>query len=417
MFKSIAPWEFLVFIFVSTILSFPNSFSELKLILVAACVTSLFFKAIHLRMNLLGIDLIIFFLANISIVLLWLTVGLVKGGAFIVGVYDYLKIYVLYGLISVVFLSYIQNKKSYSVLVAGFIFSFILICSINTASFVELIYGGNFFSDNLREELSIGANQHEAYFDVTANNINTLFFLIPILFTELVSCNGQSRFYKTVLVLLLIWGLFVSLVSGRRALILLLVFMPIMCSVFKFYFSRETSEKRIGSFRWSFFFYIALILLVFIGILLGSIELSGVSERILASFDSSSDRAIQLEFLSQSFYESPLYGHGLATGVSLIRSLDRPWMYELTYNYLLHSMGLFGIFSISALYLFYTFKALFNLKKFGTNSFRISGFLLGFIFFSIAAASNPYYSSFDTIFFLGIPALISGWNVYLAEYE
>ena len=141
--------------------------------------------------------------------------------------------------------------------------------------------------------------------------------------------------------------------------------------------------------------------------IMGSMLLDGFN---FESGESSQLRTGQFLGLYQGWVDGNLFfgaGNGAALN-SVVRDIDMPWAYELTYSYLLYSTGLVG----SSCYFAWFGWGVLRLR----NALLISpemGFLVGPIMsgvfgLGIAAASNPYFGKFDYLWIILLPHLIAG---------
>ena len=89
----------------------------------------------------------------------------------------------------------------------------------------------------------------------------------------------------------------------------------------------------------------------------------------------------------------------------MIRSDERPWTFELTYSRLLFNAGLLGMGLLLLFFCTYLLLTLRKIRHSAHASIHVS-MLTGFLTVLIAAASNPYLSSFDFLFALSIIPLI-----------
>jgi hypothetical protein len=106
-----------------------------------------------------------------------------------------------------------------------------------------------------------------------------------------------------------------------------------------------------------------------------------------------------------AFADSHFWGSGFGGLTSVIRSDDRPWTFELTYSRLLFNAGTLGIGILLLFFSTYLLLTLRKIRRSSSAAIHVS-LLTGFLAVLIAAASNPYLSSFDFLFALSIIPLI-----------
>ncbi|WP_408585759.1 hypothetical protein [Pseudomonas aeruginosa] len=118
------------------------------------------------------------------------------------------------------------------------------------------------------------------------------------------------------------------------------------------------------------------------------------------------------QFISlwKGFTDSPLLGSGFGGSVDVIRSEERPWMYELSYMQLLFNGGLLGFSLITGCIGFFYLKALFVIKNFSLYRAEAISTLVGVLVFCVGSATNPYFSGFDSLFPFGVSSCLFAWG-------
>lgn len=244
-------------------------------------------------------------------------------------------------------------------------------------------------------------------------SITSLFFLLPYIFSNLLN-SENTRQTKIYYIMLLFLGFIISLITGRRALILLVAISPFI-SIF---WMKIANTKKINTKLLK----VITITGVIIGISIILLSLANLGLRIqnleTAIIRSSNDlRVDQFSSLIEGWKQSPILGVGLGVNADVVRSTTVPGAYELSYVARLFQTGYLGIIVYFSL-IFWLFRKLAIFAKHNqNNAVYIIPFLTGFTSLIIAEASNPYTSSFDGmwVFFFAL-AIINNLHLKQREY-
>jgi hypothetical protein len=223
-----------------------------------------------------------------------------------------------------------------------------------------------------------------------------------------------SRFWLWLSFLL---GVVLVLLSGRKALLLVVAMAPFIILFFQMFLPNQykpaVAKGRVG---------LAVVILVSVLGIYGYLQsLFGLNvgillETFMAGFDfggdgSASVRAEQFVALVREWSEHPFFGlgHGASAGGS-VRSEAFPWAYELSYVALLFHTGLvgFAIYTAGVGWIF--LMGLRMIRSGGRLAFYMLPVLVGTGCFLIGNATNPYLEKFDYIWVIFLPvALINFW--------
>jgi hypothetical protein len=118
-------------------------------------------------------------------------------------------------------------------------------------------------------------------------------------------------------------------------------------------------------------------------------------------------RAQQFDALIRGWLTSPLLGagHG-AAAPDMIRSLEMPWAYELTYAALLYHTGLVGAFCYAGGILWIYLQAVRIIRSGSGLAPLTVAVLTGTTTFLIAGATNPYLERYDALWVIFLPLAI-----------
>jgi hypothetical protein len=284
---------------------------------------------------------------------------------------------------------------------------------INAALLIEVLFGLEFIPFWFKSEIVGAADVTVEHVAISANNINTLFFIAPVVYVCAVSKYmhiKRSKFSSGTLLFLI---MVIAVLSGRRALLLLLFFIPIVYTVQSFIVADKYDLRSVSlSFPIAFMVFMIPVAILLIADLIELIDISVYLGRFGENIDVSNARSDQFHALINGFVNNYWFGSGFGISVEIIRDADRPWLYELTYLQLLFNVGLIGISAFFLLLFIFYAKAIWRVSNFSSCKTEALALLTGFVIFSAGAASNPYYSGFDTLAFIGVIPLLAGWRAY-----
>lgn len=263
----------------------------------------------------------------------------------------------------------------FSFLFALFIFGMIMIPdSLLTSGF----FGGVKISSDILE--------------MRMSNQSALIFLIPYVSTLLVFHSGKLRWCLIILVLL---SLSIVMISGRRALQFMTLF-----GFFLSYIVYVLHAKKITNVVLVTIAILILFPLIAYGVLQLISVMSGVDNPIDAfvntismAFDSSQkstrDRSEQVIALLEFWNSSPVWGHGLNSYPSYLRSQTDKWSYEFVYLAFFSQNGIIlGMLFLSIFFLIWR-KMWFGFRLDVQQSRIFIALLVGSICYFIAAGTNP----------------------------
>lgn len=399
-------------------------------------------KILYLKVVLLGIVLVLIGIATLFSRRRWLhpTIGLwtlflaavslffVVRGFYLEapGAADTARVYVLWPLIYLVLMVGASRPKILLALQRILVIATIF---IGIQGGIYLLSGlGILQWDHVVDLLSLGWKEqaigfHEGYIGMATPGLNSLPFLIPFTIAVLATdvLRGTRRAVRKIwLWLACILGLFMVLISARRALVLVTILAPLLIWLFLQFQparERELARKSLGR----------VVLTSTVGVVVLVIGLSFVYQfnardlfqRVQegfnfqdTTFDAGADaRRQQFLALLNGWYEHPLLGagHG-ASAYGSIRSETMPWGYELSYVALLFQTGLLGFLAYTAGVIWIYRTALAAIRAGGEPAASILPIMVGMSAFLIANATNPYLGKFEEIWVIFLPlAFINDW--------
>jgi len=142
----------------------------------------------------------------------------------------------------------------------------------------------------------------------------------------------------------------------------------------------------------------------------GALDVPTIS-RLKQAFSSEDERTIQRPYLIAGFMKSPVFGSGFGAFAGYVRSDERPWTYELTYHRMLFNLGIVGVTVLGVLFSLYFATVVRQLRQFKDEATIPFALLVAYCSFFVGAYSNPYFGSFDLLFFVGLLPYLSTFQL------
>jgi hypothetical protein len=255
-------------------------------------------------------------------------------------------------------------------------------------------------------------------------SIASLLFLVPYLIAALVTwSSADGPIPRGLLWIGVLLGLLVTLLSGRRGLMLVVSLAPFLAVAGRSLLpgAQEVPRRRRP----------VRTLVATLGVLgvtfallrtLQGFNLTALAAEFTAGFEFGSDpvaisRASQFTELVDAWLDAPLLGAGYgATIPDLLRSQEMPWAFELSYFALLFNTGVVGMM-IYGLGIGWTFVTGLRIVASGHSLGRlVMPVLVGTACFLIANATNPYLAKFDYEWVVFLPlAFANTWLLDLSN--
>lgn len=265
---------------------------------------------------------------------------------------------------------------------------------------------------------------HEGFVEFNMYSISTLIFSVPFLFAALLQWRGNYAPINKYVV----WFAFsicfcMAILSGRRALWLLLIMTPllyVMLASFQLTKSKPANIMRKSSAGILIKIVLVLVLLLIAAVAIFDVSLKAVFNSLIESIPDGSGEELSADLrfwqaiaLIDGWIEKPWFGHGHGAVASIIRSEDMPWAYELTYLALLFHTGLVGTLIYAACVAWIYWQGVRIIRYSEKYSRLMLPTLLGTTSLLIANATNPYLAKFDFMWIIFVPLAII--NCYLIE--
>jgi hypothetical protein len=222
--------------------------------------------------------------------------------------------------------------------------------------------------------------------------------IIPVLVILLRIFHESARLKNLLIIIILLLGI---LLEGHRALAIVVMG---VCFLYVVWIVSETRNySKIFSAMIRLLITLSTIFLILI-IMFGD-DLTMVAGRFTNIFDDNSsvalldpDRAEQITPLLNKILDAPILGNGFGSNASLIRSADRPFMYELDYLAVFMKLGLVGGFFYFSAYIYLMYL---GIKRASVRSNTIVYFFAGLAYFFYAGTNGGLAMSvFSTMFHL-----------------
>jgi hypothetical protein len=346
----------------------------------------------------------------------WSFLGMVRAENYLQGSFEAFRLYVVWsGAFAVLYLM-LRARASLRIMHMSMVLAGILIPVINLLGLYDQLSGLGLISDAIREELGMEIGFGYGYAQYSSANILILFLIAPYLLAlQFRSDAGKSNSIWTKIALLL--SLTLVVLSGRRALWLVVAFTPITILLLS-RIAGGFGQLRIGGKR----FLLAWMFATVVGfgmlfILPQSSEDVASLSRIKEAFSSEDERAIQKPYLIEGFNRSPIFGSGFGASAGYQRNDERPWTYELTYYQMLFNLGLVGMAALLMLFGFYVIRTIQIFRQFNNQAAVPFALLVGYFSLFIGAYSNPYFGGFDSLFFVGLLPYLSTFSRGFTELE
>lgn len=239
-------------------------------------------------------------------------------------------------------------------------------------------------------------NYNFGYINFFVPNMTSLFFLLPFFISFLlVKKNDKKNIF--LIVMLIILGILLSLITGRRTLIALVGASPIISLLFM-KISTKTSTSRKFIKLIPIMVVIIVVSIFFLTSVNTGLRLNNLETQLVSEGDAI--RTAQFFSLIDGWKAHPILGAGLGVNAEIVRSQVVPGAYELTYVAKLFQTGIVGL-SLYLLQLYWIIKTLLRFSRTNkTNYELIIPLLTGFSSLLIADSTNPYLSSFDGLWII-----------------
>lgn len=373
------------------IFTLPRSYFEIKICFILATSLSVIFKHkfVFSKKKIL-----------LKITSLWCIFGILWS---LLGLYyanpnipEALRLFLGYPVFIIAFYCLVEKYVKKERIIYAIHLSVFLIFLINVIGIV--LYLQNKVPAFFYNNLSFNVGIHPGYIQLTSHNIGALFYLIPVSFLDIFLVRFKNaknyRLSKNLaFAFILICGIIITIIAGRRALWLSVSFLFIIFIIYLL-INYKVYKKVLTYFVIIFFLFTSIAIYNLNGV----IDQENLNERLTGWYSSKGEeRYVQSSFLIASFYDKPVIGHGFNAVLKngYVRS-DKPYLFESYILTILFNTGIVGL-------LMYVFLIIYPfLLKWRSPVVKFIFFVSIFSLF-IANFSNPYFGSFDFIFYIFLP--------------
>lgn len=403
----------LLIILLTFMINLPTVHKDIKLVILILLVSIIVLKLFIRKRIYIDKDILIFFLITIFFSFIFMLNGLINNTP---GATKVVTVMTLWPILWMLIISSIQNKDILNKINKVFIYSTYFIISY-TIYFVLVQFAivPNELFINIYPVNKSGMGYYDGVIETSLLVFASLLFLIPYL---IASIHLDVKLNKTKLFMLIL-GIFVLIMSGRRALVVVSLFSIFLIFLIKLNF-KNYKIKYIFKKNKKIYGYVILVMFSMLIILINTnfISIDAMIERFSSGFDfanAQSDgayaRYLQFYSLLDGWSKAPIFGNGLGAVADVLRSDETPWAYELSYNALLFHTGIVGILVYGLATLWIMWQLLLIIKSNDIYFIKIAfPTLIGMISFLIGNATNPYLGKFDFMWVIFIPVMII--NIY-----
>ncbi len=266
---------------------------------------------------------------------------------------------------------------------------------------------------------------YRGFIELNLYNLSSLLFLVPFVIAVLMTWpdRGTAPAGRLWLWAALVAGGALVLLSGRRALLLVVSLAPLFVFFFRAGLPQlDRLRGRPVMVRTLVGAGVACLALTLYLQAVYNFSLVTVWRMFLQGFDFSRDisataRSQQLGALLTEWAGAPLLGagHG-ASAAGSVRSVEMPWAYELSYAALLFHTGLIGFLAYTAAVVWIYADGLRVVRGGGVVGAYMLALLVALSCFLIGNATNPYLEKYDLMWVIFLPvAVINRWRLTRTE--
>ena len=353
------------------------------------------------------------------------TMGLAGVGAWLVlrgigagapGAIRMSTVYVFWPLAYLVLLTSISTEARLRLACRILVFAAIAI-SVWTASYILWSFG--YLPDVLYVNLPLRQNHafSSERIEISMTPLTSLLFLVPFLLAAVLTWPPGFLMRRAWL-----WGAtlpaaLLVLVSGRRALLLVVALSVPLTLAARMLLPRATRRALTPALRRRLLGggVLLLVAVAYLDVVHG-LSAGDLWRDFQTGFQFGSDpvasmRAKQADVLLRAWTSAPLLGagHG-AVAIDMVRTHQMPWAYELSYLALLFHAGVLGvaIYAAGAIWAGWTLVRVIGAA--GSLGLLLLPVLVGTITFLVGNATNPYLEKWDSLWVVFLPlAFVNAW--------
>lgn len=363
--------------------------------------------------------LVLFYVALGALGIVWALIGLQHGANHVTGVTDAVRLYVVWSAAFLLLYSLLRAERSLEVWHWSMVWAGIAISLLNLAGLADTYFGLGLISQAMRVELDLFVAARDGFFQITSQNIGTMFLIVPYLLATELRSDSVHR-YRWLARLSLVLSLSLVALAGRRALWLAVALMPLAVlalGALTGSLGRLSRSGRRALFAYGTAAVVGVSLLPFAQVLPARVTSFGAFRYLSAAFTAQDERTIQKSYLVEAFAETPWFGSGFGSTARYLRDYERPWAgYELTYHQMLFNLGVVGTALLGGLVVAYLAMVVHLLRRNPEGSAVPFALLVAFCSLLLGATSNRYFGSFDLLFFVGLLPFLASFRSGFAPW-
>lgn len=363
---------------------------------------------------------LVLFYASLGVLgIVWALIGLQHGANHVTGATDAVRLYVVWSAAFLLMYTLLRAERSLEVWHWSMVWAGIAISLLNLAGLADTYFGLGLMPQSMRVELDLFVAARDGFFQITSQNIGTMFVVVPYLMASELRADSTGR-YRWLSRLALVLALSVVALAGRRALWLSVALMPLgvlALGALTGSLGRLRRSARRALIAYGAAAMVGVSLLPFAQVLPARVTASGAFRYLSAAFTAQDERTIQKSFLVEAFAQAPWFGSGFGSTARYLRDYERPWAgYELTYHQLLFNLGVVGTALLGGLVVAYLAMVVRLLRRHPEGSAVPFALLVAFCSLLIGAYSNRYFGSFDLLFFVGLLPFLASFRSGFAPW-
>ena len=345
----------------------------------------------------------------------WISLGFIREAP---GALRVSTVYLLWPVAYTALVAGISNEKILRTIIRALVFISIAI-EIYSASYI--LHSAGLLPDFLYIDIDQGQaiGFYSGHVEYRLFSIDSLLFLVPFLVAALLTWpkNSDMPVSRRWLWCAFVLGIILVLLSGRRALLLIVAISPVISLALRHFLPGRVGIRNKKLVIRVFTGCAVMLPVIIFG--LSSVfdfNMRSVWEMFSEGFDFTGDisaliRHDQFFALVDGWIQYPLFGAGHGAAVEFKRSLEMPWAYELFYVALLYKTGLIGfvLYASGVVWIFWMGVRMIRLGH--ALGIQILPVLTGTACFLIGNATNPYLGKYDYIWVIFLP--VAFINLYL----
>lgn len=387
----------LLYFFFFLMLLLPTSYSSIRAVLllilcVKACIGS---GSIDKKIQ-------IYLLLNWILCFFNICYGVIAGNP---GAIVFSTVFLIWPLLYMIFMIKCKSINIIYNLFKVIVYGGVIVLCTNALFFINQAFIGNGLLSNLAEILGYTYGIYDGFTEYYSQSQSYLPFFLYFSVTLLLIPHDRMNISNKWLIIMVVMSLILILLSGRRAMWLVVGVLPFeLIGIMRIVNLKTNSLLKVITISCIMIFVLGYAIISFL-------DFDFIYAELLTSFDfetndSNFERTMQYKSLLEDFCNNPILGNGIGFVSSYIRTPDKPWEYELTYNYLLASFGIVGILIMSFTYLFVIIRGIKIVRRIGLYSDLLLPALSGVFVMLIINASNPYLLKFDFLWIYFLPIII-----------